>query len=243
MELNINDIWKEKLQTQWEEPYFKELMDFLSAEYQDETTEILPPKNQIFNALNACDFHDIKVVIVGQDPYPTAGHANGMAFSLNPDVKPLARSLVNIFKEINTDTGAEIPENGDLTRWANQGVLLLNDILTVRKGSPKSHKNRGWEQFTQYIIEKISQEKEGVVFMLWGANAEKKSKWIDGEKHLILKSGHPSPQSANRGKWFGNKHFSQANDYLISKGKQPIEWVILKDSKKETSEMVDLIKE
>lgn len=224
MEFIIDNEWKEKLNSQWKEPYFKQLIEFLNIEYQNQTIKILPPKNQIFKALSVCGFHDVKVVIVGQDPYPTVGHANGMAFSLNPDITPLAKSLVNIFKEVMADVGTEAPKNGDLTRWANQGVLLLNDILTVREGNPQSHKNKGWEQFTRYIIEKISKEKEGVVFMLWGGKAQTKEKWIDAKKHLILKSGHPSPLSANQGKWFGNKHFSQANDYLKLNGKEPIKW-------------------
>ena len=222
--MHLSTSWKNRLEQEFQQPYFKELMEFVESEYETKKGKIFPPQQDVYAAFNACSFEDVKVVIIGQDPYPTRGHANGMCFSLHPAVFPYAKSLLNIFKEVMADTGVEGPENGDLTRWAKQGVLLLNDVLTVEEGLAGSHQKKGWEKFTQSVIEMISKEKENVVFLLWGAHAHKKEKWIDLEKHCVLKSGHPSPLSANQGKWFGNKHFSQTNTYLLSKGLPVIAW-------------------
>lgn len=220
----LSTSWKNRIGDEFQKPYFVNLMEFVSAEYDNKKGKIFPPKEQIFAAFNHCTFESTKVVIVGQDPYPTRGHANGMCFSLHPSIFPYAKSLVNIFKEVMQDMQIEGPENGDLTRWAEQGVLLINDVLTVEEGLAGSHQKKGWETFTQAVIEQINEQKENVVFLLWGAHAHKKAKWIDENKHLVLKSGHPSPLSANQGKWFGNKHFSQTNTFLISKGIVPINW-------------------
>lgn len=220
----LSTSWKNRVGDEFHKPYFMNLMEFVSDEYDNKKGKIFPPKEQIFAAFNHCSFESTKVVIVGQDPYPTRGHANGMSFSLHPAIFPYAKSLVNIFKEVMQDMQIEGPENGDLTRWAEQGVLLLNDVLTVEEGLAGSHQKKGWETFTQAVIEQINEQKENVVFLLWGAHAHKKAKWIDENKHLVLKSGHPSPLSANQGKWFGNKHFSKTNTYLISKGLVPISW-------------------
>jgi uracil-DNA glycosylase len=224
MDVKIEDSWKKLMQYEFEKPYFSQLVEFVKNEYQHKKNTIFPPASLIFKAFDACPFQNLKVVILGQDPYPTRGHANGLCFSINPDVRPFAKSLINIFKEIETDLGQPIPDNGDLSRWAEQGVLLLNSILTVQEGQPQSHQRKGWEQFTDAVIQKISDENEGVVFLLWGGYARTKGKNIDRNKHLVLESGHPSPMSANQGMWFGNKHFSKANNYLASKGKQPIIW-------------------
>lgn len=224
MNVKIEKSWKSLLQPEFEKEYFVNLTNFVRLEYQQNKNAIFPAPPAIFKAFDACPFNDLKVVILGQDPYPTKGHANGLCFSINPDVKPFAKSLINIFKEIENDTGKPFPNNGDLTRWAEQGVLLLNSILTVRQGMPQSHQNKGWEKFTDAVIQTISDRTDGTVFMLWGGYAKKKGKSIDRSKHLVLESGHPSPMSANQGLWFGNKHFSKANNYLESKGKLKIEW-------------------
>jgi uracil-DNA glycosylase len=224
MNINIDNKWNLILNQEFDKEYFKTLNKFIDDEYSNESILIFPPYNQIFRAFSLCKFDNLKIVILGQDPYPTFGHANGLCFSLNPDVKPFAKSLINIFKEIEIDLGSSMPENGDLTRWAEQGILLLNSILTVRESLPQSHQNIGWEKFTDAVIKKISDICDGIVFMLWGSNAQKKSIYIDKNKHFILQSGHPSPLSANRGFWFGNKHFSKANEFLKSKGKEIIKW-------------------
>ncbi len=224
MKINLTPDWNVLLKEEMEQPYFLELLDFVFKEYDTFPNQIFPPHDQIFAALNACKLEDVKVVILGQDPYPTRGHANGLCFSLNPSVYPLAKSLINVFKEVMSDEGIDAPDNGDLTRWANQGVLLLNDVLTVKEGLAGSHQRKGWEHFTKKVIELVNKKKTPVVFFLWGGHAHKKEKWITNESHLILKSGHPSPLSANQGKWFGNRHFSTANTFLISKGLEPINW-------------------
>mgnify|MGYP003473544084 CR=1 FL=1 len=224
MDLMKDKAWSDALRNEFTQPYFVNLMGFVDEEYKLNPSKVFPPKEQIFNAFDKCPYNKVRVVILGQDPYPTRGHANGMSFSLNPDVFPYAKSLVNIFKEVMSDTQCEGPENGDLTRWAEQGVLLLNDVLTVREGEAGSHQKKGWEQFTQAVIQLLNDEKKNVVFILWGGHAHKKEKWINGERHHILKSGHPSPLSANQGKWFGNKHFTKTNDFLKSKGLEPISW-------------------
>lgn len=217
----INSDWQTILQKEFEKHYFKDLEAFVQQEYA--TQICFPPKKDIFAAFEYCSFENLKVVILGQDPYPGLGQADGLCFSVNEDMA-FPRSLRNIFKEIETDLGKEFPEHGNLKSWAEQGVLLLNASLTVRAGEAGSHQRKGWEKFTDAVIQKISEEKEKIVFMLWGGYAKKKGKKIDGEKHLILESGHPSPLSANRGFWFGNKHFSSANYYLKENGIQPINW-------------------
>lgn len=221
MQVKIEESWQEKLQSEFEKSYFKELVSFVKNEYT--TAKCFPPGNQIFAAFDHCKFNDVKVVILGQDPYHGPRQANGLCFSVTDGVlKP--PSLQNIFREIQQDLGITIPESGNLERWADQGVFLLNATLTVRAHQAGSHQNKGWETFTDRVIETISNEKEGVVFLLWGGFAKKKQKLIAGDKHLILTSGHPSPLSANRGLWFGNKHFSKTNAYLNEKGKNEINW-------------------
>ena|SRR5436190_20741959 len=220
MDVKIDDSWKKYLKEEFQKPYFNELALFVKEEKKTHT--IYPLGKQIFNAFEKCPFENVEVVILGQDPYHGPGQANGLAFSVNDGIKP-PPSLVNIFKEIKNDLGKEIPQSGNLERWAEQCVLLLNATLTVRASTPGSHQNQGWEEFTDAVIKKISEEKEHVVFMLWGAYAQKKGTIINSEKHLILKSPHPSPFSAHSG-FFGCKHFSKANAYLLSHGKKAIEW-------------------
>ena len=224
MKVSIHPSWEKALQDSFQAPYFEQLVQFVKGEYQRFSHQIFPEGKYIFRAFDSCPFDQIKVVILGQDPYPTKGHAHGLCFSVEPEVKPFPKSLLNIFKEIQLDLGIPMPENGNLARWAEQGVLLLNSILTVREGTPQSHQGKGWERFTDAVIQKISDENEGVVFMLWGGYARTKGKNIDRTKHVVLESGHPSPMSANQGLWFGNKHFSKANDYLLKTGKSAIIW-------------------
>lgn len=221
MPVNIEASWKEVLKDEFEKPYFNDLIAFVKEEYT--ATRCFPPGKQIFSAFDHCPFDKLEVVILGQDPYHGQGQANGLCFSVNDGV-PMPPSLVNIFKEIEADLGKPFPQTGNLERWASQGVLLLNAVLTVRQGQAESHKGRGWETFTDAVIQKISEEKKDVVFLLWGGYAKKKGMRIDRSKHLILESGHPSPLSANQGKWFGNRHFSMANNFLKERGKREIEW-------------------
>lgn len=220
MDIKIAQSWKQRLSEEFGKPYFTTLTTFVKQEYQSAT--IYPPGKEIFRAFDCCDFDSVKVVIIGQDPYHGPGQANGLCFSVR-DGQRLPPSLVNIFKEIKNDLGKEIPTSGDLGRWADQGVLLLNATLTVKASSPGSHQNKGWESFTDAVIKKISDEKQNVVFLLWGAYAQKKGEVIDRSKHLVLMSAHPSPFSADRG-FFGCKHFSKANQYLKSKGQSEINW-------------------
>ena len=220
MEVKIASTWKSLLSEEFDKPYFRELTAFVRDEYKTQT--IYPRGLDIFKAFDRCDFDNVKVVIIGQDPYHGPGQANGLCFSVCEGMR-FPPSLLNIFKEIRDDLGKSIPTSGDLERWAKQGVLLLNATLTVKANSPGSHQNRGWETFTDAVIRKISDEKEGIVFLLWGAYAQKKGEIIDRNKHLVLMSAHPSPFSADRG-FFGCKHFSKANSYLKSKGKQEIDW-------------------
>jgi uracil-DNA glycosylase len=221
MNVKIAESWKNRLDIEFEKEYFQNLVNFIKNEYS--STTIYPPGKLIFNAFDKCSFDDTKVVIIGQDPYHGAGQANGLSFSVNDGV-PFPPSLHNIFKEIKDDLGIEIPKSGNLERWANQGVLMLNATLTVRASQAGSHQNKGWEQFTDAVIKMLNDEKEGLVFMLWGNFAQNKGKVIDSSKHFVLKSKHPSPMSANYGGWFGNKHFSQANNYLRAKGLREIDW-------------------
>lgn len=220
MNVKIEDSWQRVLSPEWEKPYFESLTQFVRAEYA--TKQIFPPGKQIFAAFNATPFNDVKVVILGQDPYHDVGQANGLCFSVNEGI-PFPPSLVNIFREVNQDTGAPIPQSGDLTRWAKQGVLLLNATLTVEAHHAGSHQNRGWEQFTDEVILRLANDREGLVFILWGSYAIKKGAFINRMKHLVLTSPHPSPLSAYRG-FFGNHHFSKANEYLVAHNKTPIQW-------------------
>ena len=221
MHIDIKSDWKSVLKDEFEKPYFIELMNFVRKEYEENTC--FPPIHQVFEAFNHFSFYDTKVIIIGQDPYHGKGQSHGLCFSVRESV-PIPPSLRNIFLEIHRDTGAAVPESGDLTRWANQGVLLLNAIMTVREKQAGSHQNKGWEKFTDTVIKKLSEEREDLVFLVWGGPAKKKARLIDKNKHLILSSGHPSPLAANRGYWFGNKHFSQTNDFLKNIGKTPIQW-------------------
>lgn len=220
MNVRIEQGWKERLAAEWEAPYFGQLTQFVTERYR--AVPVYPPGGKIFAAFDACPFSNVKVVILGQDPYHGPGQANGLCFSVNPGV-PFPPSLRNIFKEVESDTGAPIPADGDLTRWARQGVLLLNATLTVEEHRAGSHQGHGWETFTDNVIATISRECEHVVFILWGSYAIGKKALIDQSRHLVLTSPHPSPLSAHRG-FFGNHHFSRANSYLEAHGKDPVKW-------------------
>ena len=221
MQVRLEKSWQNQLEAQLSATYFKELTDFVRQEYQQ--FKCFPPAKDIFNALDSTPFYSTRVVILGQDPYHGLGQAHGLSFSV-PEGVAHPPSLINIFKELERDIGKPYPKSGTLTPWASQGVMLLNATLSVRAGQPGSHQNRGWEQFTDAIISSLSEIKTGVVFMLWGNYAKKKGKHIDRSKHLVLEAGHPSPLSANRGLWFGNNHFSKANDYLWQQVSKPINW-------------------
>ncbi|MET2985672.1 uracil-DNA glycosylase [Aureibaculum conchae] len=221
MNVKIAESWKPVLEQEFNSEYFKNLVSFVKSEYKQFTC--YPKGKDIFAAFEYCSFHDLKVVIIGQDPYHGVGQANGLCFSVKENIQ-IPPSLQNIFKEIETDLGLAIPPNGNLERWAKQGVLLLNATLTVRAHQAASHQNKGWETFTDAVISQISEQKENVVFLLWGGFAKKKTRLIAKSKHHILTSGHPSPLSANRGYWFGNNHFSKTNSFLKNKGLQIINW-------------------
>jgi uracil-DNA glycosylase len=221
MDIKIHSSWQQVLESEYEKLYFQKLISFVKNEYA--TKRCFPLKSEIFAAFNHCPFDKVKVVIIGQDPYHGFGQANGLCFSVNDGIN-FPPSLINIFKEIQSDLGLPIPISGNLERWADQGVLLLNATLTVRESEAGSHQNKGWEIFTDSVIQKLSDEKENIVFLLWGGFAQKKGAKINRTKHLVLESGHPSPLSANRGFWFGNKHFSKTNAYLLSLGKETIKW-------------------
>lgn len=220
MTVQIEESWRKHLQVEFDKPYFEALTRFVRQEYAQGT--VYPPGKLIFNAFNLCPFNKTKVVIIGQDPYHGVGQAHGLCFSVNDGI-PFPPSLVNIFKEIKEDLGTEPPATGNLTRWAQQGVLLLNATLTVRAHQAGSHQRQGWETFTDAAIRILAEEKEHLVFILWGAYAQKKGAFIDRNKHLVLTSAHPSPLSAWNG-FFGNKHFSRTNEYLLAHGEQPIAW-------------------
>ena len=220
MDVRIEKSWKQRLAPEFEKEYFVKLTEFVRAEYASKT--IYPPARLIFNAFDHCPFDDVKVVIIGQDPYHGPGQAHGLCFSVAEGV-PNPPSLQNIFKEIFSDLGKPLPPNGDLTRWARQGVLLLNATLTVQAHQAGSHQRRGWEEFTDAAIRTLAEEREHLVFILWGTYAQKKGAFIDRNKHLVLTSAHPSPLSAYNG-FFGNRHFSRANEYLTAHGATPIEW-------------------
>lgn len=222
MQSNLNLSWQPVLADEIQKPYFQDLLNDVQEEYQNQIC--FPPKELLFSAFDHCSFEDLKVVIIGQDPYHGEGEANGLCFSVNDTVR-IPPSLRNIFRELNDDLGTVfLPTSGNLEHWAKQGVLLLNASLSVRKDSQNSHKHLKWNLFTDAVIQKISEQKENVVFLLWGNFAQKKGTKIDRNKHLVLESGHPSPMSANQGKWFGNKHFSQTNEYLKSKSIKEMEW-------------------
>lgn len=220
MNVKIESSWKQHLAEEWDKDYFVKLTDFVRQEYRTKT--IFPPAAKIFAAFDACPFDQVKVVILGQDPYHDVGQANGLCFSVEPGI-PMPPSLINIFKEIKSDIGTDMPENGDLSRWAEQGVLLLNATLTVEAHKAASHQGKGWEEFTDEVIMRLANDRENLVFMLWGSYAIKKGAFIDRNRHLVLTSPHPSPLSAYRG-FFGNKHFSKANEYLTLHKKEPITW-------------------
>ena len=220
MDVKIEESWKKELHDEWSKDYFVRLTNFIRNEYA--TKQIFPPGRQIFAAFNATPFNEVKVVILGQDPYHDVGQANGLCFSVNDGIQ-FPPSLRNIFQEIHNDIGSPIPQSGDLTRWAKQGVLLLNATLTVEAHKAASHQRQGWEQFTDEVISHLSNHRQNLVFILWGSYAISKRSLIDPDKHLILTSVHPSPLSAYRG-FFGNKHFSKANNYLVEHGKTPITW-------------------
>lgn len=223
MKVSIDSSWKKALQKSFDAPYFENLVQFVKQEYTQFPGHVFPEGKYIFRAFDSCPFDQLKVVILGQDPYPTKGHAHGLCFSCDAHVRPLPKSLQNIFKELEADLGIKAPANGDLNHWASQGILLLNSLLTVREGQPMSHANKGWEKFTDEVIETINNELEGIIFVLWGAPAQAKAARVDTSKHLILKAPHPSPLSAHRG-FFGSKPFSKINEILVQQGKNPIQW-------------------
>ncbi|MGB3368844.1 MAG: uracil-DNA glycosylase [Acidaminobacteraceae bacterium] len=218
----LNKSWQEKLSGEFDKEYYHKLMEFLDDEYK--TKEIYPAKEDVFNALNYSDFNDVKVVILGQDPYHGKGQAHGLSFSVNKDIKT-PKSLVNIYKELNDDLGCHVANNGYLKKWADQGVLLLNTVFTVRAGLANSHRKQGWEIFSDLIISKLNERSKPIIFILWGKNAQSKEKLIRNENHFIISSVHPSPLSSYRG-FFGSKPFSKTNEILISLGEKAIDWQI-----------------
>lgn len=220
MNVRIEESWKRQLSDEWEKPYFADLVAFVRQQYATRT--VYPPASKIFAAMDICPFHKVKVVILGQDPYHEPGQAHGLCFSVNDGVVP-PPSLVNIYKEIHDDLGLDIPSSGNLERWARQGVLLLNSTLTVEAHRAASHRGHGWETFTDSVIAHLSQNRDNLVFLLWGSFAISKRQLIDPTRHLVLTSPHPSPLSAYRG-FFGNRHFSRTNEYLTKNGITPIDW-------------------
>ena len=223
MDVKIEASWKEILSDEFKKPYFRQITEHIKTE-KEQGKVIYPPGSLLFNAFEQTPFHHVKVVLLGQDPYHGPRQAMGLSFSV-PDAVPKPPSLINIFKELYDDTGTPIPKTGDLTKWARQGVMLLNASLTVRAGEPNSHSRIGWHQFTNTVIEKISQRKNGVVFLLWGKFAQEKAELIDGKKHHLLKAAHPSPFAADKG-FFGCRHFSKTNEFLVKQGLDPIDWAI-----------------
>jgi len=220
LKVKIASDWSDLLKEEFEKPYFSQLAEFVRKEYAEGI--VYPPGNQIFRAFDVCPVEQVKVIIVGQDPYHGPGQANGLCFSVRAGISE-PPSLVNIFKEVTSDTGSQMPSNGELERWSAQGVLLLNAILTVRASSPGSHQNRGWEIFTDEVIRKLAEEKDHLVFLLWGAYAQKKGAIIDRKKHLVLEAPHPSPLSVYRG-FYGCRHFTKTNQYLSQHNKEIISW-------------------
>ncbi|MCM1152070.1 MAG: uracil-DNA glycosylase [Muribaculum sp.] len=222
MDVRIEEGWKKALSSEFQKEYFSALTQRIRSEYASKDFNVFPPASQIFAAFDASPFFLTKVVIIGQDPYHGPGQANGLCFSVAPGIQ-MPPSLINIFKEVSADTGAPFPPDGDLSRWARQGVLLLNTTLTVREHSPKSHTGLGWERFTDAAVQALASRKDNIVFLLWGADAIRKGAAIDRNRHLVLTSPHPSPLAAYRG-FFGNHHFSRANQYLVDHGLSPIAW-------------------
>lgn len=220
MNVRIDSSWKALLESEWEKPYFLSLAAFVREAYA--SGPVYPPASRIFATFDSCPVPDVKVVIIGQDPYHGPGQANGLCFSVNPGV-PFPPSLRNILQEVSSDTGAPTPPHGDLSRWASQGVLLLNATLTVNQGAPRSHAGRGWETLTSTAVQRLSEARQGLVFLLWGSDAARMGEHIDRTRHLVLTAPHPSPLSAYRG-FFGCRHFSKANEYLISRNLTPIHW-------------------
>lgn len=220
MDVKIDPSWEKVLAQEFENNYFNELTKFVRLEFQNH--KIYPPANLIFSAFDHCSFDSTRVIIIGQDPYHGHGQANGLCFSVSEGIRK-PPSLVNIFKEMENDLGSAIPESGSLVRWADQGVLLLNATLTVRAATPGSHQGKGWEQFTDAVIDVLNREKNNLVFILWGAYAQRKGNFINRDKHFVIESAHPSPFSVHRG-FFGSKPFSKTNDYLVSTGQKPIAW-------------------
>ena len=223
MDVQIEESWKALLKEEFEKPYFSDLVKFVRGEYARQGISVYPPGSLIFNAFNLCSVENTKVVILGQDPYHGPGQAHGLSFSV-PDGVVFPPSLQNIFKEIENDLGIPMPKSGNLERWSEQGVLLLNSTLTVQAHCAGSHQNKGWESFTDAVIRKLADSKEHLVFLLWGAYAQRKGAFIDVKQHLVLKAVHPSPLAANRGGWYGNHHFSRTNEYLREHGLQEIQW-------------------
>jgi len=221
MNVKIEESWRQHIGEEFDKQYFVDLTNFVRSEYMHYTC--YPPGSLIFNAFNLCPFDMVKVVIIGQDPYHEPGQAHGLSFSVNEGVV-FPPSLVNIFKEIQNDLGTPMPTSGNLTRWAEQGVLLLNATLTVRAHQAASHQRKGWEEFTDAAIRALNADRDHIVFILWGGYARSKASLIDASRHLVLQSVHPSPLSASRGGWFGNHHFSRANEYLKQNGMEPIRW-------------------
>ena len=220
MQVNINKSWKDQLTAEFDKAYFNDLVTFVKQEYSQ--GEVFPPGQFIFKAFDSCPFEAVKVVILGQDPYHGVGQAHGLSFSVQEGI-PFPPSLQNIFKELAADMGTSTPQSGDLTRWSEQGVLLLNATLTVRAHQAGSHQKKGWELFTDAVIHRLAEQQEGIVFILWGSYAQKKGAFIDRNKHCVIQSPHPSPLSSYRG-FFGSKPFSQTNAYLVNNGKEPINW-------------------
>ena len=217
----IDNDWLPAIGAEFKKPYYRELYSFVRNEY---TTQVVyPPSDEIFTALHLTPLKNVRVVILGQDPYHNAGQAMGLCFSVKPEVKDLPPSLINIFRELHDDVGCHMPANGDLSGWARQGVLLLNTVLTVRAHKPASHQGRGWEQFTDAIIRAVNSEDRPIVYMLWGSPAQSKAEMLTNPRHLVLKAPHPSPLSAYRG-FFGCRHFSKCNEFLVAHGEQPIDW-------------------
>ena len=223
MEVRIDSSWKKVLQSEFSKPYFSELVEFVKREYAQFPGAVFPKGQQIFRAFEQCPPEKVKVVILGQDPYPTPGHAHGLCFSVDSAVRPLPRSLNNIYQELKSDLGIEPRADGDLSRWSEQGILLLNTVLTVRSGAPDSHSGKGWEQFTDAVINTLNEERSGIVYLLWGSKAIRKAENVDRKRNLILTAPHPSPLSAHRG-FFGCHHFSRTNEYLLARGETAINW-------------------
>lgn len=221
MDVKIHDSWKEVLKNEFTQPYFPQIVTFLRTE-KEAGKVIYPPGSLIFNAFNTTHFDNVKVVLLGQDPYHGPGQAHGLCFSVQDGITP-PPSLVNIYKELNTDVGVPIPKSGNLIKWAQQGVLMLNASLTVRANEPMSHSKIGWATFTDAVIRAVSEKKEHVVFLLWGKFAQEKASMVDASKHLVLRAAHPSPYSASNG-FFGCHHFSKTNEYLVKNGIEPIDW-------------------